>query len=121
MSTIFDQKQIFSDCCHAYIIYGEHSTYCANCHQILHNYQDEDEILIDVQYNVSDEKSEVKKIASDLIRNQLKFAPRLAHDLTLELVYKECPQCKCNFVRLAEDDNRKKFFICTKCRHVFRT
>jgi DNA-directed RNA polymerase subunit M/transcription elongation factor TFIIS len=119
MTTIFDVKQLFSNCCHAFIVHGDENMYCANCRSIIHTYQNDDEILLNVEYNVLD-NSESKKIASDLIQNQSRHATRLAHDASLAIIYIECPKCHNNRCRLSEDDNKEKFYICTKCRNVFR-
>ena len=113
------ENYIFSDCCNAFTYDNDKHVYCTQCHRIIHTYNAEDEIVLDVIYNISDKNASNRKVASDLIDNQLRTASRLAGDVTLQDVDKTCPKCGGNPCKYMKDDNGKPFFIC-KCRNVFR-
>ena len=110
------QKTFISPCCKAFIAYVDNILICSHCQQTF-TLKDDEEITTSIIYNVNETND--SNISSDLLENRKLKSKRCAHDVTLELVDVECPECKTRPCRFARNLNEAKFFICPKCRNVF--
>lgn len=107
-------ESIISDCCQAFTINKGKYIECSNCHTLLAEVKDDDDIVLAVNFNADPDIMSTVDMSSTTIR----LAKRLATDQTCMLVdNKICPKCKskCRFTRASVP-----VYVCSnsKCREI---
>lgn len=91
-------ESVISNCCNAFTINKGKFIECSNCHKVIAEVAEEDDIVIGITYNDDPDIMSTVDTSSTTIR----IAKRLATDQTCMLVdNKICPKCKskCRFTR----------------------
>ena len=105
---------LISKCCNAFTVNKGKFIECSNCNEIVGELDDDNDIVIGVNYN---QNPDIIATISDN-GNFLRTAKRLAKDETCMLVdNKLCKKCgsKC---RLLRDPTNSIIYVCSNCREI---
>ena len=114
----YDENIFVSPCCKSFNFFNSNNIYCSRCGKIVKTLNKDETIPINVKFNIKTD-DEYINISGDIIKIAHKNASKFAHDITYELINKECPKCKNKTSRYMRDPLNNLIYICDKCRHVY--
>lgn len=107
-------ETFISSCCDAFVVQNGFEFRCSKCDKVCGNVKDDDDIIINVDYNTN--PTIVSTINTG--NNFIKTAQRCSHDATCMLVdNKICPKCSSR-ARFLRDLSGRPVFVCSKCRLI---
>ena len=117
MSTSYNELMFVSPCCNAFNFFNNNNIYCSKCGNIVKTLEDDEVLPINVKFNVQQDDN---KISGDIVKIFHNNASKFAHDVTCELINKECPKCKNSTARYIRNPLQEIIYVCDKCRNVFK-
>ena len=119
---------VTSPCCRAFNAYVENMLVCSRCNKVVKKILGDEILTTGVYYNVNKDsvgsqhdggdEIEHTEVSDDMLAERKEKMKRCANDITLELVERECPECKAKYVRFFRDLRGNASFVCPN-RHVF--
>ena len=115
----YNKFNFVSPCCLAFNYYDNNNIFCSKCGKIVRTLDKNEQLTINVKFNVHEEDNEKNNISGDIINIYNNNAKKFANDPTCEKIEKQCPSCKNPTARYLRNPQDEIIFVCDKCRAVF--